>query len=96
MDAPSFRGLPDRWLILPQGRINMFELLTVTNSSSNEVPWNADVGFEELSMWALTVGTPQNEGSNAASSGFGPFGPWQMLLPSSCWQPLKTIIYFGA
>ena len=83
MDAPSFRGLPDRWLILPQGRINMFELLTVTNSSSNEVPWNADVGFEELSMWALTVGTPQNEGSNAASSGFGPFGPWQMFLEGS-------------
>lgn len=42
MDAPSFRGLQDRWLMLPQGRVNMWELI-------NGVLGNK--GFDEFTMW---------------------------------------------
>ena len=81
MDAPSFRGLPDRWLILPQGRLNMFELVSV--ATNNEFPWNRDLGFEELNMWALIFGTEENPSDLRQDSGFGPMGPWQMFLEGS-------------
>ena len=44
MDAPTFRGLPDRWLILPQGRINMWELVSVVTSANNEIPFDVNSG----------------------------------------------------
>lgn len=81
MDAPSFRGLPDRWLILPQGRINMFELVSV--ATNNEFPWNRDRGFEELNMWALIFGTEEDPSGLRQDSGFGPMGPWQLFLEGS-------------
>ncbi len=83
MDAPSFRGLPDRWLILPQGRINMWELVSVVGPAGNEIPFNASKGFDELSMWGLTFGTQANPSQNRIDSGFGPLGPWQMFLEGS-------------
>ncbi|MEE2777368.1 MAG: hypothetical protein VYE73_11495 [Acidobacteriota bacterium] len=83
MDAPSFRGLPDRWLILPQGRINMWELVSVTSRETNEFPFDAAKGFDELSMWGMTIGTAQNPTDNRMNSGWGPRGPWQMFLEGS-------------
>lgn len=81
MDAPSFRGLPDRWLMLPQGRTNIFELVDALSvPSTNDVPWDFDKGFDELSMWALTFGTEESPALNRNSGGFGPMGVWQMFL----------------
>ncbi len=42
MDAPSFRSLQDRWLLLPQGRVNMWELV-------NRVLGRK--GFDEFTLW---------------------------------------------
>ncbi len=45
MDAPSFRGIVDRWLVLPQGRVNMFELYGS----------NGAKGFDERDMWLRII-----------------------------------------
>lgn len=82
MDAPSFRGIPDRWLLLPQGRTNIIELLEPLGSSPdiNEVPFVYEKGFDELSMWALTFGTEERPALNRLSGGYGPIDVWQMFL----------------
>lgn len=82
MDAPSFRGIADRWLLLPQGRTNIIELLAPLGSSPdiNEVPFDYEKGFDELSMWALTFGTEESPALNRLSGGYGPIDVWQMFL----------------
>lgn len=45
MEAPTFRGLPDRWLVLPQGRVNMIELYGRNGSK----------GFDERDMWLRII-----------------------------------------
>lgn len=88
MDAPSFRGIPDRWLILPQGRTNIFELVDpLSSAATNEVPWDYDKGFDELSMWALTFGTEENPALNRNSGGYGPLEVWQMFLEGNMGTP---------
>lgn len=53
MDAPSFRGLQDRWLMLPQGRVNMWELINSVLGTK---------GFDEFTMWNQIIsGSTQNE-----------------------------------
>ncbi|MCH8807601.1 MAG: hypothetical protein IH986_16160 [Planctomycetes bacterium] len=47
------------------------------------MPFDWSKGFDELSMWALTVGTEENPESNRSRTGFGPMGPWQMFLEGS-------------
>jgi len=88
MDAPSFRGIPDRWLILPQGRTNIFELVDpLSKPGTNEVPWDYDKGFDELSMWALTFGTEENPALNRNTGGYGPLEVWQMFLEGNMGTP---------
>lgn len=89
MDAPSFRGIPDRWLLLPQGRTNIMELLEPLGSSPdvNVVPFDYDKGFDELSMWALTFGTEENPALNRLSGGYGPLDVWQMFLEGNMGTP---------
>jgi hypothetical protein len=88
MDAPSFRGIPDRWLLLPQGRTNIFELVDALSvPTTNEVPWDYDKGFDELSMWALTFGTEQIPALNRNTGGYGPMEVWQMFLEGNMGTP---------
>ena len=42
MDAPTWRGAYDRWLILPQGRVNVLDLMS---------RFKLDNGFPERAMW---------------------------------------------
>lgn len=46
MDAPTWRGAYDRWLILPQGRWNVVDL---------RGQWERDAGFPERSMWGASI-----------------------------------------
>jgi hypothetical protein len=83
MEAPTFRGLPDRWLILPQGRTNIYELLKLSaDVNANLVPFDAEKGFDELSMFALTFGTEEAP-ATSRFGGFGPMAVWQMFLEGS-------------
>ena len=49
MDAPTWRGAYDRWMILPQGRVNIIDLLNIAGM---------DDSFPERDLWILAGATP--------------------------------------
>ena len=67
MDAPTWRGAYDRWLILPQGRWNVIDL---------RGRGDRDNSFPERSMWGATLPARRNfwnmvtEGSTGFSGAF--------------------------
>lgn len=63
MDAPTWRGANDRWLILPQGRWNVVELRN---------NWEIANGFPEQFIWGASNNVWQmvGEGSNGYSGAF--------------------------
>ena len=66
MDAPTFRGAYDRWMILPQGRVNLIDLLRLVGFGD---------GFAERDLWILAGLTPNMwemilEGSTGFSGSF--------------------------
>ena len=67
MDAPTWRGAYDRWLILPQGRWNVIDL---------RGRFDRENGFPERSMWGATIPARRNfwnmvtEGSTGFSGSF--------------------------
>ena len=48
MDAPTWRGAYDRWMILPQGRLNIIDLLNIVGM---------DDAFPERDIWTLAGAT---------------------------------------
>ena len=67
MDAPTWRGAYDRWMILPQGRLNIIDLLNLAGVSDR---------FPERDIWSLAGSTDENwrmvlEGSTGYSGAFG-------------------------
>ena len=78
-DAPTFRGIQDRWLQTPNGRALLYDLLVLAPAVS-EVPWRAETGHDELASWAMGFGTPEIPAINRINFGFGPFAVWQMFL----------------
>ena len=72
MDAPTWRGAYDRWLILPQGRLNIIDF--------NFFRFYASLGTPEFLVWQLSWGTRERfnpvwdmvvEGSTGFSGSFG-------------------------
>ena len=51
MDAPTWRGAYDRWLLLPQGRLN---ILDAQNAIGTDVQTH---GFVERTMWGIAGAT---------------------------------------
>ncbi|MCY3813682.1 MAG: hypothetical protein OXH15_17960 [Gammaproteobacteria bacterium] len=49
MDAPTWRGAYDRWMLLPQGRLNIIDLMQIVNMPMN---------FPERDMWILAGASP--------------------------------------
>ncbi len=49
MDAPTWRGAYDRWMLLPQGRVNVIDLMNIAGM---------DDSFPERDMWILAGATP--------------------------------------
>jgi len=80
-DAPTFRGLTDRWLLLPNGRSGMWDF--VSRDGFNEVPWNPNDGPDELYSWGLTFGTEILPIANRNSTGRGPFELFQLFEETS-------------
>ena len=77
MDAPTFRGIPDRHLLLPNGRAGMWELHSF--SLVSEVNWNPANGPDELFSWGLTFGSPAIPLANRGSLNAGPFDLFQLF-----------------
>jgi YVTN family beta-propeller protein len=84
-DAPTFRGLTDRTLLLPNGRAGMWQLISA--SGFNEVPWNPLDGPDELYSWGMTFGTPAVPLTNRTGSGTGPFSFFQLFEEGSTGFP---------
>lgn len=51
MDAPTWRGAYDRWMILPQGRLNIIDLLNLVGMNNT---------FPERDIWQLAGSTVDN------------------------------------
>jgi len=49
MDAPTWRGAYDRWMILPQGRLNIIDLMNIVGM---------DDTFPERDVWILAGASP--------------------------------------
>lgn len=84
-DAPTFRGIPDRTLLLPNGRAGMWPLLSVT--ALNSVDWDPHDGPDELYAWGMTFGTEAVPLTNRDSSGTGPFSFFQLFEEGSTGFP---------
>ncbi|MCY4029482.1 MAG: PQQ-dependent sugar dehydrogenase [Acidobacteria bacterium] len=77
MDAPTWRGAYDRWLILPQGRWNVIDL---------RGEWERNAGFPERSMWGASLPARRHfwDMVQEGSTGFsGAFARQVTLNPSS-------------
>ena len=67
MDAPTWRGAYDRWMVTPQARLNIIDLMNLVGM---------DDSFPERDMWILAGATPQIwemvvQGSTGFSGSFG-------------------------
>ena len=67
MDAPTWRGAYDRWTMLPQGRLNIIDLMTIVRM---------DDTFPERDMWILAGASPEiwqmvRQGSTGFHGAFG-------------------------
>ena len=80
-EAPTFRGLTDRHLLLPNGRAGMWDF--VSRDGFNEVPWDPRNGPDELYSWGLTFGTEVLPIANRNSTGRGPFELFQLFEETS-------------
>jgi YVTN family beta-propeller protein len=85
MQAPTFRGLSDRHLLLPNGRAGMWDLLDGQSLGFpvNEVDWDPSNGPDELFSWGLTFGTESLPLANRNSTGRGPFEIFQLFEETS-------------
>jgi hypothetical protein len=72
-DAPTFRGLNDRHLLLPNARAGMWELIRLDDL--NEAEHDPMDGPDEYYSWAMTFGT---EGFPIVNRSFG-FGPYEIF-----------------
>ncbi len=80
-DAPTFRGLTDRHLLLPNGRAGMWHLIQL--DILNDVPWDPEHGPDELYSWGMTFGTEIAPLVNRNSAGTGPFPLFQLFEEGS-------------
>jgi len=80
MDAPTFRGLTDRYLILPNGRTNLWDIL---RSGNSEVDWDPQDGPNELYSFGFVFGTAVLPGPVRGSNNRGPDELWQLFEETS-------------
>jgi YVTN family beta-propeller protein len=79
-EAPTMRGITDRWLQFSAGVTNVRDLLQVaTLGGATDVPWSASIGFDELTVWALGFGSESQPGAFRSVYNVGPFDIFQMI-----------------
>ena len=84
MDAPTWRGAYDRWMILPQGRLNIADLMEIVNIPNH---------FPEKEIWGLAGASDEiwkmvTEGSTGFSAMLGD----QILLQGGYAQDSQKVI----
>ena len=85
MDAPTWRGAYDRWMLLPQGRVNVIDLMNIAGM---------DDSFPERDMWILAGATPDIwEMVLQGSTGFsGSFARQTTLNADTAGLPLTAAV----
>ncbi len=90
MDAPTMRGIPDRFLLFSAGVTLVEEQLQASNPSSpffnpdqTDVDWTPELGFDELASWAQAFGTPAQEGAFRGTYKADTFDVFQMTEEAS-------------
>jgi YVTN family beta-propeller protein len=79
-DAPTMRGITDRWLQFSAGVTNVEEnLVGATLIGGTDVPWSATLGFDERAVWALAFGSASVPGAFRNVYNVGPFEVFQMI-----------------
>jgi DNA-binding beta-propeller fold protein YncE len=86
-EAPTMRGLNDRYLQFSAGVTNVRDLLQAAAvGGATEVPWSAAVGYDELTVYALAFGTVANPVAFRAIYNADPFDTFQMVEEMSTGQ----------
>ena len=90
MDAPTMRGITDRFLLFSAGVTLVEEQLQVSNPSSpfynpnqSDVDWTPELGFDELASWAQAFGTAAQEGAFRSVYKADTFDVFQMIEEAS-------------
>jgi YVTN family beta-propeller protein len=83
MDAPSIRGLTDRWTIRSNARHNIIEFVTSHEPGALEIPYDEAKGFDERFMFGQEFGTVADPGALGLDGELGPLPSWQMMLELS-------------
>lgn len=80
-DAPTMRGMTDRWLQFSVGITNIEEQLVLTQFVDliDGPPWTPALGFDEFTNWKLAFGSAANPGAFRAVYNVGPFDIFQMI-----------------
>ena len=83
MDAPTWRGAYDRWMMLPQGRLNIIDLMTIVRM---------DDTFPERDMWILAGASSDIwQMVRQGSTGFHGSFARQLTLNSDTAQASETV-----
>jgi YVTN family beta-propeller protein len=79
-DAPTLRGITDRYLQFSAGVTNVRDVLFgITFIGGTEAPWTEAVGYDEFTVWAVAFGTPAQPGAFQNAYDVGPFDVFQMI-----------------
>lgn len=81
-EAPTVRGMTDRYLQFSAGVTNVNELL-VASPTFSEFPWFPGDGFDEFLIWSAAFGAPGNGSGFRGSYNVGGFDIFQMVEESS-------------
>jgi DNA-binding beta-propeller fold protein YncE len=80
-DAPTMRGITDRWLQFSAGVTNVEEQQAPSQFVDiiDAPPWTPALGFDELTNWKFAFGSETNPGAFRNVYNVGPFDVFQMI-----------------
>ena len=81
-DAPTMRGINDRFLLFSAGVTNIFENL-ILSSFISDAPWTPADGPDEFANWALAFGSANAPGAFRDVYNTGPFDIFEMVEEGS-------------
>ena len=79
-EAPTMRGITDRYLQFSAGVSNVRDGLQLAAAAgATDVPWSVEVGYDELTVWAVAFGSAAVPGAFRNAYNVGPFNIFQMI-----------------
>jgi len=83
-EAPTMRGITDRYLQFSAGVTNVQEVLTgATLIGATDAPWSPALGYDEFAVWAVAFGSAAQPGAFRSVYNVGPFDIFEMIEEAS-------------